>query len=561
VPKAYSYIRFSSPEQARGDSYRRQKTAAERFCVEHGLELAASKEYTFFDKGLSAYKARHLDDEGQLRRFLDLVEAGTIEPGSYLLVESLDRLSREKITVALPRFMDLLNKGIAIVTLSDGRVYSAASESIAMELIVSISIMIRAYDESSTKGQRVSAAWSNKKQLARSEMKPLGKACPYWLELRDGQYTPIPERVKAISFIFDMTINGYGQVAVSKELNQRGIPIFGSRNRNQSGAWGTSSINKILGNRALLGEYQPTHMVGGARVADGDPITGFYPVVLSEEVFYQAQAARSQRRNSRASKQTKTFNFWQGVARCHQCGGAMHLINKGKPPKGYTYLQCHSAKKGVCSNSMVRIERSEIIFRELLAKVGSLSLLQGTSGEIQRRLTGVEGRLVDMSAKLESAIASYEEFPSSSAARILQSLEQQQSVMQAERKQLQEQLASERITSKEDFFSQLDLVSFEGRAAANGLLKRLGIYGYFRCNGPGSAVCWVASAPEIPTSSNFDHLLFWIHLQGDKLTLQAADDSIWSRQVEQGELSEDQAALEMEEGVSWHWFGGRLSRG
>lgn len=50
-PKAYSYIRFSSPEQAKGDSYRRQREAALAYCQEQGLELAATNEYTFFDRG------------------------------------------------------------------------------------------------------------------------------------------------------------------------------------------------------------------------------------------------------------------------------------------------------------------------------------------------------------------------------------------------------------------------------------------------------------------------------------------------------------------------------
>lgn len=44
MQKAYSYIRFSSPEQAKGDSYRRQREAAEAYCQANGLELVASKD-------------------------------------------------------------------------------------------------------------------------------------------------------------------------------------------------------------------------------------------------------------------------------------------------------------------------------------------------------------------------------------------------------------------------------------------------------------------------------------------------------------------------------------
>ncbi|WP_350613570.1 hypothetical protein [Pseudomonas sp. HY7a-MNA-CIBAN-0227] len=84
--------------------------AAKKFCDENDLELADPREYLFFDAGRSACKGKHLDDTGELARFLSFVEDGTIPPGSYLVVESLDRLSREKVRDALPRFLDLLAK-------------------------------------------------------------------------------------------------------------------------------------------------------------------------------------------------------------------------------------------------------------------------------------------------------------------------------------------------------------------------------------------------------------------------------------------------------------------
>ena len=177
MPKAYSYIRFSHPDQKAGDSYRRQQKLAKEYAQANGLELADSKEYAFFDSGKSAYKARHLDVEGELRRFLDLVEAGDIPKGSVLLVESLDRLSRERVSVALPRFLDLLNKGVDVVTLSDGKRYTGGSTDYT-DLIVSIVYMAKAHAESDDKTKRVAAAWSQKKKLARDENRPLGRACP-----------------------------------------------------------------------------------------------------------------------------------------------------------------------------------------------------------------------------------------------------------------------------------------------------------------------------------------------------------------------------------------------
>src|SRR5262249_429406 len=49
--KAYSYLRFSTPEQMKGDSQRRQLEAARSYALEKGLEL--DEELTFHDLGVS----------------------------------------------------------------------------------------------------------------------------------------------------------------------------------------------------------------------------------------------------------------------------------------------------------------------------------------------------------------------------------------------------------------------------------------------------------------------------------------------------------------------------
>ena len=107
-PKAYSYIRFSSPEQEKGDSLRRQIQLSEEYCKQHGLILEDTLLLT--DKGLSAYKGNHRT-KGALGEFLRLVEEGKIPPGSVLLVENLDRLSREQILDAINQCTPITTAG------------------------------------------------------------------------------------------------------------------------------------------------------------------------------------------------------------------------------------------------------------------------------------------------------------------------------------------------------------------------------------------------------------------------------------------------------------------
>ncbi|MHC5347479.1 recombinase family protein [Metapseudomonas furukawaii] len=560
-PKAYSYIRFSSPEQARGDSYRRQREAAEKYCQENGLELATAKEYRFFDAGRSAYRGKHVEDKGELRRFLNFVEDGTIKPGSYLIVESLDRLGREEIRKALPRFLDILGNGINIYTSIDKHLYTQDYN--LSDLVISIVAMSRAHEESSTKGSRLSSKWKNKRDSARTEKKPLGAACPYWLTLEAGEYQPIEDRVRVVERIFDMAINGYGQIAIAKSLNADGVPVFGStigKNgkmpRNKSGAWGVSSVSKILNNRAVLGEYQPMHFIDGVRQNDGDVVEGFYPPVITEEVFLRARAARTQRRINKTTNQTKTFNVWQGLAKCRLCGAAMHLINKGKPPRGQTYLHCYEAKKGVCSNGLVKIQHAEAVFKEVLAKVDSMSLVHGRSAEIRKSLEAAEGELAVVTDKLERAIEGQNDFPSKHGAQLIQRLEQEHEQYSAKRDELRQQLASSRVISKEDFFEKLDLVSYEGRAAANSLMKRLGIVVQFQRYRLDNFRCYVLDTSDETVTDDMERMLFGVHYAEGAITLQATDVDIWARQVEQGELDPDRAALEQGEGIGWQHFGG-----
>ncbi len=113
-PKAYSYLRFSTPDQMQGDSLRRQTEATSKYAEDKGLDL--DTDLTFRDLGVSAYRGANVVD-GALGQYIEAVDTGHVQPGSYLLVENLDRLSRDKIMPALNRFSSLLEKGIIVVTL------------------------------------------------------------------------------------------------------------------------------------------------------------------------------------------------------------------------------------------------------------------------------------------------------------------------------------------------------------------------------------------------------------------------------------------------------------
>lgn len=468
MTKAYSYRRFSSPEQAKGRSKDRQLELCEAYCAEHGLELATGKDHTFLDAGKSGYSGEHLNEEtGQLARFIRLVEDGSIAVGSYLIVESLDRLGRDHVKDALTRFMSLLAAGINIVTLTDRKLFT--KDYTPMDLMMSVVVMARAHEESSTKAMRLGDAFRKKQRDAREFNKPMGAAIPLWLKLEDGRYQLVEEQAKTVRRIFEMSVAGHGKIVTAKALNADGILSP------KGTSWGTSSVDKVLHNRAVLGEYQPFTTQGGdgKRRPHGAPILGYYPPVVGEETFYLAQAAMDDRRIQKSTKQTKNFNIWAGIIKCAYCGKALHLVDKGKPPKGAKYLRCSNSAKGMCKAKVVRLDQSEAVFRQMLVRVESQALVQDNAIKIEKDFGVVSGKLSEKRELLGQYRDALQRRYSETVDDLAFACEQEVRTLDSESIRLKALLAAERILSHKDFLQRVDLESYEGRSRANALLKRM----------------------------------------------------------------------------------------
>jgi DNA invertase Pin-like site-specific DNA recombinase len=365
--KAYSYIRFSTPEQLKGDSLRRQLEAGEKYAKENGLIL--DKSLSMQDLGLSAYHGVHRT-KGALGKFLKLVEAGQIEKGSVLIVENLDRLSREDVLDALNQFTGIIQAGISIVTLQDGQKYDVASiKQNWAQLIISITYMARANEESLAKSKRLKAVWKNKRQKATTDnTSKITNKLPYWIKSVEGEFVLVPEICRAIEAIYRFKAEGKGSNYIEKQINQMAdIWKPPQSKRNETGGWRTSYINRLLiNNRALIGEFQPYQLIEGKRVKVGEPIPGYYPKAIDDQLFYQVQAIikRNSKEPGKGGGQTgKGGNIFTGVIKCGLCGFPMHLIDKGE---NCIYLHCDKARRKIqtdpCHAKPVRYSEVEKAF-------------------------------------------------------------------------------------------------------------------------------------------------------------------------------------------------------
>ncbi len=364
TPRVYSYIRFSSPEQALGDSERRQLDKAIAFAKKKGLPFDETLRMT--DRGLSGYHGHHRK-KGVLGHFLHYVESGLVPPGSILVVEHIDRLSREGIVDTLKKIIfKLWDYDITLQTLIPEQSYEPGCD--AWKFFVLSAGMDQAHEESRTKSKRVSDARDAARDNARKKGKILTKRAPLWLEVvSDTEFKTLPGAEETLKRIFDLKLKGLGKWQIAKKLNAEAswMPPKSKNGKTGGNGWRDSYVSKILRNRAVIGEYQPHKRNGEKREPVGEPITDYYPSVVDDNTFYAVQELFKANTGT-GGRVGKANNLFTYRVKCAYCGGSMAYVDKGKPPKGRKYLMCDNGRRGFSCDASHRIRYDEV--EELILK-------------------------------------------------------------------------------------------------------------------------------------------------------------------------------------------------
>ena len=353
---AFSYLRFSTPEQASGDSRRRQLAMAEKYAAEH--HLALDRHLSFRDLGVSAYRGKNAK-EGALRAFLDAIEHNLVPPNSYLLVESLDRLSRDRIVAAQTLFMQIIQAGITIVTLIDQKSYSLESlNANPLDLIISLVSMMRANEESEMKSTRVRAAF----EIRRAGLKerPWSGRCPGWLRLDKvtGTFVVVEERAELLKRIYRQALSGVSQQSIARALNEERVPLFGHGNQ-KGKIWQKSLVRHLLQTPTAVGRFVPftsEYVNGIKRTRPLEAIENYYPAIIDLADWEKIQAKRvawGEQYNISGPK-TGRANLLAGLSRCPFCDRTMVLLGGCGNPN-WRYFVCRRAYNGIgCSDRWVR---------------------------------------------------------------------------------------------------------------------------------------------------------------------------------------------------------------
>lgn len=222
MPKAISYIRFSTGKQAKGNSEERQRQAVNQWLTDNPKYTPSDLKYK--DIGKSGFKdgGQHIKDGGGWAKLLIAVEAGHIQSGDVVLVEAIDRAGRLDTADMLYKvIIPILQAGVSIITLDDTTTYSKQTVN-TPQIHLLVAKIQAAWGYSQSLSDRIKKGYGIRRDEAK-DGKGIKRHTPVWLTT-DGEL--IPKIVPYIQQAFDLYISGIGKYAIANRLRATGEPEF-----------------------------------------------------------------------------------------------------------------------------------------------------------------------------------------------------------------------------------------------------------------------------------------------------------------------------------------------
>ncbi len=299
MPKAISYVRFSSLHQGKGSTVDRQEQMIQDWLQRNPTyELSMSR----VDRGLSGYRAEHIAEGGGLKAIQDAIQEGVITKGDVLLVEAVDRLGRLDHIEMTALIGGILKAGVDIVTLDDNQRYDSERMKSDGAWLLTGKIQ-QAHSYSDSLSRRLIKSYESRKEKAKRG-EPIKIAKAIWLDQAGKLKEPEARMVRAA---IDLYKNGKGTRAIVANLQD----TFGSIAPKDA-----KSITRWLTSRALLGEWQ------GFKIFDA---------LVEHSEYLDLQRLFESRRL--VGKPPESF-FLSGLIKCGRCGKSFNVRRqKPKPTK------------------------------------------------------------------------------------------------------------------------------------------------------------------------------------------------------------------------------------
>lgn len=348
---AIAYYRFSSHSQNEA-SIDQQRELAHAWADAHGLTIV--REYE--DAAISGTK----EDRPGFQ--LMLSEVAKIRP-STLIMWKTDRLGRDKYVLAMAK-KEIRDAGCEIHLLAEN-IPTEGPEGILVEGLMDA--MAEYYSRQLSQNIQRGMDYNAQHALFNGH-----KVWGYGVDRETKKYVVDEDTAPFVQRMFAEYAAGKAMQEICDEFNAQGL-------RTTRGAeFGVKTMNKMLQNRAYIGEYHHGDIV----VPDGMP-------ALVDKATFDAVQARfalnkrkgSQRARGKDNKDAEAPRYWlTGKLFCGKCGASMQGVHgTSKTGRKYYYYYCKAQRAKQCDKRKMRKEQVEelvtILLRGLLEDTENLASL------------------------------------------------------------------------------------------------------------------------------------------------------------------------------------------
>lgn len=340
---AYGYGRFSTNRQ-REESIEAQEIAIKNYCEQHNIKLVRF----FADRGLSGTN----DDREEFQEMLKEADKGKVD---YVIIHKLDRFARNRYDSAIVR-KRLADHGIKLISVLEHFDEDSPEDVILMSVLEG---MAEYYSKNLSR--------EVKKGMYRNVEKGKynGGFLPYGYESDKENHMIVINEYEAsiVRDVYNMYLDNYGYVAISKELNKRGLKT------KRGNAWTADTVNKLLRNEKYKGVYShgKTHVTrygGHQKVTKNKEwkSENTYPVIIDEITWNAAHAKRQQMKPRVGVKERYLL---VGYAKCAKC--SRNYI--GSSTTNFVHNQCYRYRFYTCSGHNRKKCDAKIIRADLLEDI------------------------------------------------------------------------------------------------------------------------------------------------------------------------------------------------
>ena len=337
---AIAYYRFSSHSQNEA-SIDQQRELAHAWADAHGFKIV--KEYE--DAAISGTTENRPGFQQMLS------EVAKIRP-RVLIMWKTDRLGRDKYVLAMAK-RTIRDAGCEIRLLAEN-IPTDGPEGVLIEGLMDA--MAEYYSRQLSQNIQRGMDYNAQHALYNGH-----KLFGYGVDKSTKRYIVDPDTAPFVQRMFAEYAEGKAMQTICDELNAQGL-------RTTRGAkFGVKTMNKMLQNRAYIGEYRHGDIV----------VEGGMPALVDEETFDKVQRkfAENKRKGSQRARgmdENDAPRYWlTGKVYCGKCGNTLQGVS-GTSGTGrtYYYYYCSAQRRKQCTLKKVRKEKLEdavtMILRSIL---------------------------------------------------------------------------------------------------------------------------------------------------------------------------------------------------